>query len=215
MGIQSITSLQKAETMTDFLSWAPKSLQMVTVATKLKDASWKKNYDKPRQCIKKQRHHFANQGPYNQSYNFSSSHEQMWELDHKEGWELKNWCFQTLESPFDSKIKPVNPKGNQPWIFIGRTDAEVPIFWWGFNPSHPNLMRRRLVGKDPDAGKDWGQEEKAATEDEMVGWHHQFSGHESEQTLGDSEGQGSLESAVYGVAKSQTQPSDWTTATCI
>ena len=91
-----------------------------------------------------------------------------------------------------------SPMGNQPWIFIGRTDAEVPIFWWGFNPSHPNLMRRLLIGRDPDAGKDWRQEEKGATEDEMFGWHHQFSGHESEQTLGDSEGQGSLESAVYG-----------------
>ena len=88
-------------------------------------------------CIKKQRHHFADKGPYSQSYGFSSSHIQMWELDHKEGWALKNWCFRivvlekTLESPLDCKIKPVNPKGNQPWIFIGRTDAEAkaPIFW--------------------------------------------------------------------------------------
>ena len=101
---------------------------------------------------------------------FSSSHVQMWELDYKEGWVAKNWCFptvlleKTLESPLNWKeIKPVNPKGNQPWIFIGRTDAEAeaPIFW-------PPDAKSQLTGKDPDAGKDWGQKEKAA-EDEMVG----------------------------------------------
>ena len=118
----------------------------------------------------------------------------MWELDHKEGWALKNWCFQivvvekTLKSPLDCKeIQPVNPKGNQSWILIGRTDAEakVPILW-------PCDTKSQLIGKDPDAGKDWGQEEKRVTEDEMVGWHYQLNGHESEQTPGDSEGQGSL-----------------------
>ena len=94
----------------------------------------KKSYDKPRQHIKKQRHYFANKGLYSQTYGFSSSHVWMWELDHKEGWMLKNWCFRTvvlektLESPMDSKIKPVNPKGNQPWIFIGRTDVEAQYF---------------------------------------------------------------------------------------
>ena len=101
-------------------------------------APWKKSYDQPRQHFKKQRHHFANKGPDSWSYGFSSSHVWMWELSHKEGWAPKNWCFwtvvleKTLESPMDSKeIKPVNPKGNQPWIFIGRTDAEaeVPILW--------------------------------------------------------------------------------------
>jgi len=101
-------------------------------------APWKNSYVKPKQCFKKQRHHFANKGPYSQSYGFSSSHVWMWELDHKEGWTLKNWHFwnvvldKTLESPLVSKeIKPVNPKGNQPWIFIGRTDAEAeaPIIW--------------------------------------------------------------------------------------
>ena len=116
----------------------------------------------------------------------------MWKLDHKEGWALKNWCFQivvlrkTLESPLDSKdIKPVNLKGNLPWILIGRTDAEAPIFL----PPDANSW---LIGKDPDAGKDWGQEEKGATEDEMVGWHHQLNGHEFEQSSGDDEGYGSL-----------------------
>ena len=123
---------------------------------------------------------------------FSSSHVCMWELDHKEGWVPKNWCFlivvleKTLESPLDCKeIKPVNPKGNQPWIFIGRTEAEAPLLW---SPDSKN----QLSGKDPDAGKDWRQKEKGAAEDEMVGWHHRLSGHEFEQTLGDSEGQGSL-----------------------
>ena len=122
---------------------------------------------------------------------FSSSHVWMWELDHKEGWVLKNWCFQTvvleksLESPLESKeIKPVNPKGNQPWIFIGRIDAEAPILW-------PSDAKCQVIGKAPDAGKDWGKEEKG-TEDEIVSWHHQLNRHEFEQTLGDGEGQGSL-----------------------
>ena len=101
-------------------------------------AFWQESDDKPRQCIKKQRHYFANKGLYGQSYGFSSSHVQMWELDHKEGWAPKKWCLRnvvlekTLESPLDSReIKPVNPKGNQPWIFTGRTDAEAeaPVFW--------------------------------------------------------------------------------------
>ena len=116
----------------------------------------------------------------------------MWELNHKEGWVPKNRCFRilvlekTLESPLDSKeITPVNPKGNQPWIFTGRTDDEAPILWV------PD-MKSWLLGKGPDAGKDRRQEKKGTTEDEMVRWHHCFSGHDFEQTLGDSEGQGSL-----------------------
>ena len=117
----------------------------------------------------------------------------MWELDHKESWEPKNWCFWTvilekmLESPFDCKeIKPVNLKGNQFWIFIWRTDAEAeaPILW-------PPDVRNWLIWKDPDAGKDWGQE-KWMTEDEMVGWHHWLDGHELEQAPGVGDGQGSL-----------------------
>ena len=110
----------------------------------------------------------------------------------KEGWAPKNWCFQTtvlektLESLLDWKeIKPVNPKGNQPWLFIGRTDAVAPILWL------PDA-KSQLIGKDPDAGTDWRQEEKWTSEDEMAGWHHWLNGHEFEQTLWDSEGQGSL-----------------------
>ena len=144
-------------------------------------APWKESYDQPRQHIKKQRHYFTNKGPSSQSYGFSSSHAWMWELDYKESWVLKNWCFwtvvleKTLESPLDSKeIQPVNPKGNQSWIFIGRSDAEAetPILW-------PPDLKSWLICKDPDAGKNWRQEENG-TEDEMVGWHHQLNGHEFE-----------------------------------
>ena len=176
-----------------YFGGAPKSLQMVTASTKLKDAPWKESYGQPRQHIKKQRHYFANKGPSSQGYSFSSGHVWMWELDHKESWAPKNWCFwttvlqKTLESPLDCKIKPVKPKGNQSWIFIGRTDAEAEalILW-------PPDAKSWLTGKDPDAGKDWGQEEKGLTEDQMVGWYYWLNGHEFEQTLGDNEGQGSL-----------------------
>ena len=143
-------------------------------------APWKKSYDQPRQHIKKQRHYFADKGLSSQSYGFSSSHVWMWESDHKESWVLKNWCFwsvvleKTLESPLDGKvIKPVHPKGNQSWIFIGNTDAEAetPILW----PPDANSW---VIGKDLDAGKDWRQEEKRLTEDKMVEWHHWLDGHE-------------------------------------
>ena len=165
---------------------------MVTVAMKLNDACSleEKNveptfYDQPRQHIKKQRHYFTNKGLSSQSYGFSSSHVWMWELDYKESWALKNWCFWTvvlekiLESPLNGKdIQPVHPKGNHSWIFIGRTDAEdeTPILW---SPDAKNY----LIWKDSDAGKDWSQEEKGKTEDEVVGWHHWLDGHEFEQAL--------------------------------
>ena len=163
--------------------WAPKSLQMVTAAMKLKDTcSLEEIYDQPRQHIKKQRHYVANKDPSHQSYGFSSSHVWMWELDYKESWALKNWCFQTmvlektLESPLDYKeIQPVHSKGNQSWIFFRRTDAEAetPILW-------PPDAKNWLTRKDPDARKDWRREEKGTTEDEMVGWHHWLDGHEFE-----------------------------------
>ena len=143
---------------------------------------WKESYDQPRQHMIKQRHYFANKSLSSQSYGFSSSHAWMWELDYKERGVQKNWCFwtvvleKTLESPLDCKdIQPVNPKGNQSWIFIKRTDveAETPILW-------PPDTKSWLLGKDPDAGKDWGREEKGMTEDEMVGWHHRLNGDEFE-----------------------------------
>jgi len=143
-------------------------------------APWKKSYDKPRKHIQKERHHFDDKDVYSQSYGFSSSQVQMWELDHEESWAPKNWFFQTvalektIESPLDNKeIQPVNPKGNQPWTFIGRIDAE-------------SNAKSQLIGKDPNAGKEWRQERKGATEDEMVGWHHQLNGHEFEHALGDN-----------------------------
>ena len=126
----------------------------------------------------KNRHYFANKGPSSQGYGFSSGHVWMWELDYKESWVLKNWCFwtvvleKTLESPSDCKeIQPVHPKGNQSWIFIGKTDVEVetPILW-------PPDAKNWPAGKDPDAGKDWRWEEKWMTKDEMVGWHHRLNG---------------------------------------
>ena len=133
-------------------------------------------------------------GPSSQSYGFSSSHVRMWELDYKESWAPKNWCFwtvvleKTLESPLDCKeIQPVHPKGSQSWIFIGRTDAntEASTLW-------PLDWKKWLIGKDPDAWKDWRREEKGTTEDEMVGWRHWLNGHEFEQASGDGDGQGSL-----------------------
>ena len=156
---------------------------MVTAAMKLKTLTpWKESYNQPRQHIKKLRHYFADKGPSSQSYDFSSSHVQMWELDHKESWAPKNWCFwtvvleKTLESPLDCKeIKQVNPKGDQSWVFIGKTDveAETPNLW-------PPDAKNWLIWKDPDVGKDWRQEKKWTTEDEMTGWHHWLNGHKFE-----------------------------------
>ena len=153
----------------------------------------KKSYDKPRQHIKKQRHYFIDKGPSSKSYGFSSSHVWMWGLDHKEGWKPKT-CFwsvvlgKTLDSPLDCKeIQPVHPKGNQSWVFIGKTEAEAKTLILG-----PPDEKKWLIGKNPDAGKDWRQEENGATEDEMAGWHHWLNGYKLEQTPGDSKGQGSL-----------------------
>ena len=144
---------QEMEAMADFIFLGSKTL-----------APWKESYVKPRQHFKKQRHHLAYKGPSSQSYGLSSNHVWMWELDHKEGWVPKNWCFRTvvLEKTLESPLN-CNPKGNQPWI--GRTDAEAetPVLW-------PPYVKRRVTGKDPDDEKDWRQEE-GAIEDEMVGWH--------------------------------------------
>ena len=147
-----------------------------------------------RQHIKKQRHYFTKKDQSSQGYGFSSGHVWMLELDCEENWAPKNWCFwtvvleKTLESPLDcKKIQPAHPKGDQSWVFTGRTDveAETPILW-------PRDVKRWLIGKEPDAGKDWGQEEKGMTEDEMVGWHHQLDGHGFGWTPGVGDGQGSL-----------------------
>ena len=176
-------------------SWAPKWLWMVTRAIKLKDTCslGKKAMVSPDSILKKQRHHFVHKVSYIQSYGFSIIHVQMWQLDHKKGWVTKIFfffwlfeqrCFWTVllekthESPLDNKeIKLVNPKINQSWIFIGRTDGKASVFW-------PPDVKSQLIGNDPDTAKDWGQEEKGMIEDEMVGWNHWINGHEFEQTLG-------------------------------
>ena len=162
---------------------------------KLKDAySLEGSYEQPRQHIKKQRRYFANKGPYSQGCGFSSGHVWMWELDYKESWVLKIWCFWTvvlekiLESPLVwEEIQRIHPKGDQSWVFIGRTDAEAepPVLW-------PPDAKSWLIGKDPDAGKNWRQEETGMTQDEMVGWHHRLDGHEFGWTPGVGDGQGCL-----------------------
>ena len=174
----------------------------------------KKSYDQPRWHIKEQRHYFANKGPFSQSYGFSSSHVWMWDLNHQESWAPKNWCFQTvmlektLESPLDCKeIQPVNPKENQSWIIIVRTDgeAETPTLW-------PPDSKSSLIRKDPDAEKDWRQEEKGTSEDEMFRWHHRLDGHEFEQPPGVGDGLGSLVccSPWGGKESDQTEWLNWT-----
>ena len=144
--------------------------------------------------IKNQKHYFANKGLSSQGYGFSRSNVWMWELDCEESWAPKNWCFwtvvlkKTLESPLNYKeIQPFHPKGNQSWVFIGRTDveAETPILW-------PPDAKSWLIWKDPDAGKDWGQEEKGTTKDEMVGWCHRLDGHGFGWTPGVGDRQGGL-----------------------
>ena len=188
---------ETVETVSDFIFWGSKITSVGDCSHEIKKkmlAPWKKSYDQPRQHVKKQRPYFANKGPSSQGYVFSSGHVWMWELDCEENWAPNNWCFwtvvleKTLESPWDCKrIQPVHPKGKQSWIVIGRTDAETEtqILW-------PPDVKSWVIGKDPDAGKDWGQEEKGTTEDEMVGWHHLVNGHEFGWTPAVGDGQGGL-----------------------
>ena len=180
------------EIMTDF-SWAPKVTEASYCNHEIKRRLLlgRKAMTKLDSTLKSRDITLLTKVWYSQSYGFSRSHLWMWELDHKEGWMLKNSHFQSVvleKNPLDCKeIKLDSPKGNQPWVFIGRTDAEAeaPVLW-------PPDAKNWLLRKDPDAGKDWRQEEKGTTEDELVGWHHRLNGHEFEQTQGDNEGQGSL-----------------------
>ena len=176
-------------------------------------APWKKSYDNPRQHIRKQRHQRPTTVHTVKAIGFSSSHVWMWELDHKEGWTTKNWCFKivvlekTLESHLDCKeIKPVNSKGNQPWIFIRRTDAEAEASILGHL-----IGKSWLIVKDPDPWKDWRQKEKRMKEDEVVGFHHWLNGHEFAQIPRNVKDREAWCVVVHGVAKSQTWLRDWTT----
>ena len=161
------------------VAWDWEQRQELTINRHKTLTPWKESYDQPRQHVKKQRHSFVNKGPSSQGYGFSSGYVWMWELDYKESWVWKNWCFwtvvleKTLESPLDCKeIQPVHPK-DQSWIFIGRTDAEAET-----SILLPPAVKNLLIGKDPDAGKDWRWEEKGTTEDEVVERHHWLNGHE-------------------------------------
>ena len=175
---------------------------------KLKDAPWKENYDNPRQHIKKQRHHFADKVHTVKAMVFPVVMYgcKSWTIKKAEDWRIdafELWCWRTLENPLDCKIKPVHPKGNQSRIFIERTDAEAeaPVLW-------PPDAKIQLIGKDSDAGRGWGQEEKGSTEDELAGWHHWLDGHESgwiRELVMDRE---AWRATIHGVAKSQH---DWAT----
>ena len=180
------------ETVTDFIFWDSKIIADGDCSHEINFSLEKKAMTNIDSILKSSDITLPTTVQSSQSYGFSSSHVWMWELDYKESWALKNWCFwtvvleKTLESPLNCKeIQPVHPKVNQSWMNIGKTDAETPILC-------PPDAKSWLIGKDPDAGKDWGQEEKGTTEDEMVGWRHRLNGRGFGWTPGVGDGQGGL-----------------------
>ena len=201
------------EIVTDFIFLGSKITADGDSSPEIKSLTpWKDSYDQPGEHIQKQRHYFANRGPPSRGYGFSSGHVWMWELDCEESWAPKNWCFwtvvldKTLESPLDCKeIQPVHSKGDRSWVFIRRTDAkaETPILW----PPHSKSW---LIGKDSDAGRDWGQEEKGKTEAEMAGCHHWLDGYELAELRELVMDREAWRAAIHGVTKSRTRLSDWT-----
>jgi len=203
---------EKCKQWQTLFSWIPKSLQMMRAHMKLKDtSSLEEKLMTNLHSILKSRHITLPTKVFRDKAMVFSSHVWMWTLDHKEGWALKNWCFwtvvleNTLESPLDCKeIQPVNPKENQSWIFIEKTDAEAEA---------PPDMKSHLIRKDPDARKDWRQDEKGITEDEMVGWHHWLNGHEFEQAPGDGEGQGSL-ACCHPWGHKESNTTEWLNNNC-
>ena len=205
------------ETVRDFIFFfflAPKSLQMVTATMKLKDIySLEENYYQPRQHIKKQRYYFASESPSSQSYGFSGGHVWMWELGYKESWAPENWCFwivvleNTLESPLDSKeIQLVHPKGNQSWIFIGRTDAEAetPICWW-YIPNVSNSSEKTLMLGKIEGSRRRGQQKMKLLNNTINSMGMSLS--KLQELAMDREAWGA---AVHGVAKNRTRLSNWT-----
>ena len=167
---------------------------------------WKESYDKPRQSIKKQRHYFANKGLYSQSYGFSSSHVRMWELDNKKGWAPNCGAGEDSRVPCTARtlnqsiLKEINPEYSLEGLML---KLKLQILW-------PPGAKSNLIGKDLDAGKNWRQEEKGTTEDEMVGWHHWLNGHELEQTPRDGKGQESLVCcSPWG--RKESDMTEWTT----
>ena len=178
--------------------WAPKSLQMVTAAMKLKDVySWKESYDQPRQHIKKQRHYFANKSPSSQGYGFSCSHVWMWELDCEKSWVPKNWCFwtvvleKTLESPLDCKeIQPVHSKEISPGCSLEAMMLKLKLQYFGHLMRRVDSLEKTLMLGGIGGGRRRGNGGEGAMEDEMAGWHHWLNGHRFGLTPGVGDGQG-------------------------